>query len=127
MSKFHDYFALIRYSRTSLATSCCRKRSLYKIQLPYPCSGSPPDSTSYWNSLSISLESDWQIDHTFFNRPDIRVLKSWYTTNTTTFWGDGVVIFYSSQPLVRDTLPWSDLYVPISLRWRVSRRVSLVK
>ena len=45
MSEFHDYFAFIRYSRTSLATSS-RKRSLYKTQLAYPCSGSPPDSTS---------------------------------------------------------------------------------
>ena len=45
MSKFHDYFAFIRYSRISLATSP-RKRSLYKTQLAYLCSGSPPDSTS---------------------------------------------------------------------------------
>ena len=44
-------------------------RDLYKTQLPYPSSGSPTDPTSYWNSLGISLEPDWQIDNTFFDRP----------------------------------------------------------
>ena len=44
-------------------------RDLYKTLLPYPSSGSPTDPTSYWNSLGISLEPDWQIDNTFFDRP----------------------------------------------------------
>ena len=69
MSKFHDYFAFMRYSRTSLATSSRKRSPIQNSARVYPCSGSPTDSTSYWNSLGISLEPDWQIDYTFFNRP----------------------------------------------------------